>query len=319
MQRRKKYKSRTILGYKTLAEGIIRMDAVLQKSMDMTVELTASDKTGRQRCTVATLRADRVSSIPADHDNKNNNSVVLAGNFIAPNIWSRNVNLIIIINLLRSIPNEDRANEFSDEDEEIEFSSGEYDPNNIGRSGGGNAGYGCKRDMRKYRKIDQVENDGEVDDGTLGVNPADSDSEFENIKVKGSSRAKISHVSFELNRSWIHCRHSKKRDKIFKKIFICFVCCANLQQRNFKQKIIALLKRFKVPDELEGGARGAGTLHGERELDELFQELDSLSCCEGDDSGPDSLSVGSTPKPSLRPFFTNSKNLLHENLMGWCE
>lgn len=55
------------------------MDAVLQKSMDMTVELTASGKSGRQGFTVATLRADRVSSIPVDHDNKNNNSVVLAG------------------------------------------------------------------------------------------------------------------------------------------------------------------------------------------------------------------------------------------------
>lgn len=59
------------------------MDAVLQKSMDMTVELTASGKSGRQGCTVATLRADRVSSIPVDHDNKNNNSVVLAGSFLS--------------------------------------------------------------------------------------------------------------------------------------------------------------------------------------------------------------------------------------------
>lgn len=58
------------------------MDAVLQKSMDMTVELTASGKSGRQGCTVATLRADRVSSIPVDHDNKNNNSVVLAGSYL---------------------------------------------------------------------------------------------------------------------------------------------------------------------------------------------------------------------------------------------
>lgn len=77
-----------------------------------------------------------------------------------------------------------------------------------------------------------------------------------------------------------------------------------------------------MPDDLEGGgSRGGGALRGERELDALFQELDSLSCCEGDDSGPDmdSLSVGSTPKPSLRPFFTNSKNMLHENLMGWCD
>lgn len=89
LQRRKKYKSRTILGYKTLAEGIIRMDAVLQKSMDMTVELTASGKSGRQGLTVATLRAERVSSIPVDHDNKNNNSVVLAGLFYSPLVNSK--------------------------------------------------------------------------------------------------------------------------------------------------------------------------------------------------------------------------------------
>lgn len=55
--------------------------------------------------------------------------------------------------------------------------------------------YAMKRDLRKYRKIDQAENDGEGDDGALGANPADSDSEFEHLKVKGSSRAKISHVS----------------------------------------------------------------------------------------------------------------------------
>lgn len=79
LQRRKKYKSRTILGYKTLAEGIIRMDAVLQKSMDMIIELTASGKNGRPGTVVACLRAERVSSIPVDHDNKNNNSVLLAG------------------------------------------------------------------------------------------------------------------------------------------------------------------------------------------------------------------------------------------------
>lgn len=80
LQRRKKYKTRTILGYKTLAEGVIRMDAVLQKSMDMTVELiTTSAKSGHQGIVIATLRAERVSSIPVDHDNKNNNSVLLAG------------------------------------------------------------------------------------------------------------------------------------------------------------------------------------------------------------------------------------------------
>lgn len=90
-----------------------------------------------------------------------------------------------------------------------------------------------------------------------------------------------------------------------------------MQQRNFKQKFVALLKRFKVPEELDGGVtRGEARLRGERDLDALFQELESLSC--GEDSGPDmdTLSVGSTPKPSLRPFFTNSRSMLHDNLVG---
>jgi phosphofurin acidic cluster sorting protein 2 len=80
LQRRKKYKTRTILGYKTLAEGVIRMDAVLQKSMDMTVDLNATSKgSGRPGMTIATLRATQVSSIPVDQDNKNNNSVLMTG------------------------------------------------------------------------------------------------------------------------------------------------------------------------------------------------------------------------------------------------
>lgn len=93
----------------------------------------------------------------------------------------------------------------------------------------------------------------------------------------------------------------------------------SLQQRNFKQKIVALLKRFKVTDELEGGVpRGAAALRNDRELDALFQELESLSVCENDDSGPDmdTLSVGSTPKPSLRPFFSSSKVVLNDSLGG---
>ena len=43
------------------------------------------------------------------------------------------------------------------------------------------------------------------------------------------------------------------------------------------------------------------------EIDELIDELEELS-----DSGPelDTMSVNSTPKPSLRPFFSSSKSLL---------
>lgn len=71
---------------------------------------------------------------------------------------------------------------------------------------------------------------------------------------------------------------------------------------------MSLLKRFR-PEELEGEVRQGQ--RSERDLDALFQELESLSC-EGEESGLDidSISIGSTPKPSLRPFFANSK---HEN------
>lgn len=247
LQRRKKYKTRTILGYKTLAEGVIRMDAVLQKSMDMTVELNGSGKAGRQGLTIATLRATQVTSIPVDQDNKNNNSLLVT----------------------------DRVNEYSDEDEEQEFSSG--DENDDGLSGyAAKRNYAGKRDA--YKKFDRGDNDGEGDDGNLlPSNQVDSDSDFDNMGKDKGSRAKMS------------------------------------RQRNFKQRIISLLKRFKVPDELEGDVPERGpSLRGKRDLDALFQELESLSCGEGDDSGQDmdSLSIGSTPKPSLRPFFENSKPTL---------
>lgn len=47
------------------------------------------------------------------------------------------------------------------------------------------------------------------------------------------------------------------------------------------------------------------------EIEDLFEELEDLS-----DSGPemDTMSISSTPKPSLRPFFSSSKSLLHETL-----
>lgn len=171
LQRRKKYKTRTILGYKTLAEGVIRMDAVLQKSMDMTVELNGSGKAGRQGLTIATLRATQVSSIPVDQDNKNNNSLLVT----------------------------DRVNEYSDEDEEQEFSSG--DDNDDGLSGyAAKRNYAGKRDP--YKKFDRGDNDNEGDDGNLlPSNQVDSDSDFENLggKDKGS-RAKMSRVIIRIYR-----------------------------------------------------------------------------------------------------------------------
>ncbi|XP_012153640.1 phosphofurin acidic cluster sorting protein KrT95D isoform X3 [Megachile rotundata] len=92
-------------------------------------------------------------------------------------------------------------------------------------------------------------------------------------------------------------------------------------QRNLKQKFIALLKRrFRVSEDLDQDQEEIGqklsesltqyagfVKGGDMEIEELFDELEDLS-----DSGPelDTMSVSSTPKPSLRPFFSSSRSLL---------
>jgi hypothetical protein len=82
------------------------------------------------------------------------------------------------------------GNEYSDEDEEQEFSSNE--DNEDGLSGyAAKRNYASKRD--KYRKLERNENDGEADEN-LGGNQGDSDSDYE-VKEKGSRANKISRVS----------------------------------------------------------------------------------------------------------------------------
>uniref|UniRef100_A0A6Q2XBA3 Phosphofurin acidic cluster sorting protein 1 n=1 Tax=Esox lucius TaxID=8010 RepID=A0A6Q2XBA3_ESOLU len=87
---------------------------------------------------------------------------------------------------------------------------------------------------------------------------------------------------------------------------VCVCVCVCVCQPNIKQKFVALLKRFKVSDEV-----GFGLEHVSREqiqeveedLDELY---DSLEMYNPSDSGPEmeeTDSIVSTPKPKLRPFF----------------
>uniref|UniRef100_A0AAR2KCM6 Phosphofurin acidic cluster sorting protein 1 n=1 Tax=Pygocentrus nattereri TaxID=42514 RepID=A0AAR2KCM6_PYGNA len=83
-----------------------------------------------------------------------------------------------------------------------------------------------------------------------------------------------------------------------------FVFC--IQQPNIKQKFVALLKRFKVSDEVAFGLDHVSQEQirdVEEDLDELY---DSLEMYNPSDSGPDmeeTESILSTPKPKLPPFF----------------
>uniref|UniRef100_A0A8C7KU14 Phosphofurin acidic cluster sorting protein 1a n=1 Tax=Oncorhynchus kisutch TaxID=8019 RepID=A0A8C7KU14_ONCKI len=75
---------------------------------------------------------------------------------------------------------------------------------------------------------------------------------------------------------------------------------------DLSQKFVALLKRFKVSDEVDFGLKHVSQEHirdVEEDLDELY---DSLEMYNHSDSGPEmeeTDSILSTPKPKLRPFF----------------
>ncbi|XP_015191775.1 PREDICTED: phosphofurin acidic cluster sorting protein 2 isoform X3 [Polistes dominula] len=72
LQRRKRYKNRTMLGYKTLAEGVINMAQVLQKQMDLELELISdkAEKYGGHSVALARVSVIALSSQPVDHDKR---------------------------------------------------------------------------------------------------------------------------------------------------------------------------------------------------------------------------------------------------------
>uniref|UniRef100_A0A4X2LG89 Phosphofurin acidic cluster sorting protein 2 n=1 Tax=Vombatus ursinus TaxID=29139 RepID=A0A4X2LG89_VOMUR len=77
------------------------------------------------------------------------------------------------------------------------------------------------------------------------------------------------------------------------------------RQQNFKQKVVALLRRFKVSDEVLDSEQDPAehVPEVEEDLDLLYDTLDIEN---PSDSGPemeDDDSVLSTPKPKLRPYF----------------
>jgi hypothetical protein len=90
------------------------------------------------------------------------------------------------------------------------------------------------------------------------------------------------------------------------------------QQRNLKQKFIALLKKFRLPDseafDSEEQYQAAleqeliASAQNSRDIDELFEEEDIEDAEDLSDSAQefDNVSISSTPKPSLRPFFSEN-------------
>ncbi|XP_077996087.1 phosphofurin acidic cluster sorting protein 1-like [Glandiceps talaboti] len=218
LQRRKRYKNRTILGFKTLAVGLVSMSQVLQKSVDNELNLYSNTKDGRLH--VAKVVVYGLVSQPVDQEEHVRRK--RRGNDRSPDVYN-----------------------YSDEDEES-FSS----------------------DQEGSDSGDLI-----ADKDLLG--------EEEQERAVKPSRGKLR---------------------------------ASSRQRNFKQKFIALLKKFKVAEEVEV-EQDLYVDQDQPTVDDDFldDDLDDLNVS---DSGPemeDNMSIESTPKPVLRPFFGSSQRIPTSN------
>ncbi|XP_050047448.1 phosphofurin acidic cluster sorting protein 2 isoform X1 [Dermacentor andersoni] len=206
LQRRKRYKNRAMLGYKTIATGAINMAEVLQRPLDRELELLASEDTGggggggAAPAAVGRVQLDSLSSQPVEQELK---------------------------------------------------ATGQHD----------------------------AERSATDEESSSSSNEEASDSEAAGDEPHNEE-------------ALLRCRRRSSQ----------------MRKRNIKQKFIALLKKFRVPD-----AEAFGTDPGlEQELLEKpgLQELllDELELSEDDSGGAeDDLSLcSSTPKPSLRPFFSSA-------------
>ncbi|NWW84599.1 PACS2 protein, partial [Rhynochetos jubatus] len=209
LQRRKRYKNRTILGYKTLAVGSINMAEVMQHPTEGGQVLSLFSNIKEAAVKVAEIWIFSLSSQPIDHDD----STMQAS---------------------QKIKSTDNYSE-----EEYESFSSEQEAS---------------------------------DDAVQGQDL--DDDEYELGKPKKQRRSIVRTTSIT-------------------------------RQQNFKQKVVALLKRFKVSDEVLDSEQDPAehVPEVEEDLDLLYDTLDIEN---PSDSGPemeDDDSVLSTPKPKLKPYF----------------
>ncbi|CAG0912966.1 unnamed protein product [Notodromas monacha] len=256
LQRRKRYKNRTILGYKTLAIGSINMSQVLQKPVDLELELVLGEGA-----------AAKLESHPINASSGPNPS--------CGQVCAR----ISVVSLSSQPVNQDSSGHSTRRKHVGVFS----DP-------AGSAG----------------ERDGEFsdDDDDFSSNEEGSDSEpmaeeshgavatrpVIGRKVSRGSKASLTHTS--------------------------------ARQRNLKQKFVALLKRFKVSEDFQSVFTSPGVDENlpremdPEEIEDWIDELEDLGAVSSESGNEedeeDTLSISSTPKPSLRPFF--SSRSLHESM-----
>ncbi|XP_058847263.1 phosphofurin acidic cluster sorting protein 2-like isoform X1 [Acipenser ruthenus] len=220
LQRRKRYKNRTILGYKTLAVGSINMAEVLQHPTEGGQVLSLCSNMKDTAAKVAEIWIFSLSSQPIDHED----GAVQGG---------------------QKAKSTDNYSE-----EEYESFSSEQEASD---------------DAAQGQDLD--------------------DDEYDVRKPKKQRRSIVRTTSIT-------------------------------RQQNFKQRVVALLKRFRVSEEVLDSEQDPAEQVPEVEED---LDLDSLDIENPSDSGPeldDDDSVLSTPKPKLKPYFEGMSHSSSQTEIG---
>ncbi|XP_048104742.1 phosphofurin acidic cluster sorting protein 2 isoform X2 [Alosa alosa] len=227
LQRRKRYKNRTILGYKTLAVGVINMAEVMQHPTDGGQILGLHNNVKEAPVRAAELSVYSLSSQPIDSEDASGHPEAKA----------------------KASDRSPDMDNYSEDDDDSYSSEQEAS-----------------------------------DDAAQAQDLYDEDDDVQR-KPKKSRRKMIRTTSMT-------------------------------RQPNFKQKFVALLKRFKVTDEVLDSDPVDQTQEVEEDLDLLY---DSLEVYNQSDSGPemeDNESVLSTPKPKLKPFFEGMSHSSSQTEIG---
>lgn len=141
--------------------------------------------------------------------------------------------------------------------------------------------------------------------GTSGLLPSD-DEEFSRCESGGDSTDVDDIVEPGTSRS--NDVQRKERALILKKLGQQRKYKLLLKQKNIKQRLISLIRRFRQEDEVAevpGSANSVIMPTTELELQEIFDELDNISDYSGPEilDEPDRTSIVTNPRPGLRPFF----------------
>ncbi|EEB13376.1 conserved hypothetical protein [Pediculus humanus corporis] len=263
LQRRKRYKNRTILGFKTLAEGVVNMS----QQMDLELDLLCEGKEGKGGGLAARITVNSLCSQPVDQKHM----------FGDPS---------------------DRGVDYSDEDEEFASSQDEGE----GEVEGSDSEPMLDESGRRVRKTQRVKMQTNARKSKLNKRSEK--------KSKKESEKKVAGVGF-----WDMTGLNYKNQEIWN--FIKSFEVSGLMETWLEEKTWSKVRNNKFrqneglgPDQEDMDRKLSGGDVDPTEIEDFFEELEDLS-----ESGPemDTMSISSTPKPSLRPFFSSSRSLLHDN------